>query len=901
MARRPQRGFIPEWRRFMRFWGRDIERDIDDELRFHLEMRERDFIAAGMSEREAREAAMARFGSVETVTGALRAHDIGRQRLERRVELMEQLGQDIRYGARKLLQARAFTVAVIVILALGIGVNTAIFSAVDATLLRPLPFRDSERLALLERVAIPTRMRGMPPEAPEKRSPDIHDVLAMKDVVTGLGAYAPGGLNLTGSGDPTRVRIAMATPSLFPLLGATPAMGRTFVDAEGKAGGANVVLLSHTLWQRQFGGDAAIVGKTIALNGISHTVVGVMPSAFAFPSGTELWIPLGVPFTWEGASREAIRAYLPSTRIIRLAHGVSADEADRRVRALYQRYPTAAKYLGTDRLVMPLQQTLVKNRRTALLVLMGAATLVLLVACANVTNLLLARAAARRREIAIRAALGAARGRIVQQLLTESLMLAAVGGIAGIAFAFLGLGVLSALIPPQLTDVIPLAIDGRVLGFSLALSMLTGLVFGLWPAVGATRGSATSTINLSGGYGSTAGDGAVLRRLFVTSEIAFALMLLIAAGLMFRSFSRLVNTDSGVDIARVASVEVTLPRSRYPNPAARSVFYDALLERLRNMPGIEAAAAINEIPLRGEWGIGISVQPEGRTPTPDAEGIYPQYLRVTPGYFRTMGIRLLAGRAIDVHDDSTRPAAVINSATAAALWPGENALGKRFSFGAMPGQKPAYLTVVGIAADVRSQSLEQAPKPQMYLAFNEAPTDYAGIVARGSMEPPALLSALRTAVSGTDPQQAVSNLQMLEQAVAKTIAPRRTNTVLIATFGLLAVVLAAYGVYAVIAYGVAQRTREIGIRIALGARAADVLRMTMREGLLLAAVGIAIGLGGAWALSRLMESLLFGVNPRDPFTFIAAPLLLLALALGATLLPARKAARVDPMTAIRME
>ena len=885
----------------MRFWGRDIERDIDDELRFHLEMRERDFIASGMSAGDAREAAMRRFGSVDDVAGVLRAHDIGRQRLERRVEIVEQLAQDIRYGARKLLQARGCSVAVILILALGIGVNTAIFSAVDVALLRPLPFRDAGQLALLEQINLPVDMPGFPRDAMAKRQPDIHDVGAMTDVVTGMGAYAPGGLNLTGAGDPTRVRIAMATPSLFPLLGAKSALGRTFVDAESKAAGGNVVLLSHALWQRQFGEDPAIVGKAIALNGIAHTVVGVMPASFSFPSGTELWIPLTVPFRWDGARAEAIRSYLPSTIIVRLADGVTADVADSRVRALFQRYPEAAKQLGTDRLVMPLQQTLVKNRRTALLVLMGAATLVLLTACANVTNLLLSRAAARRREIAIRAALGAGRRRIIQQLLTESLMLAGLGGAAGIAFAFLGLDVLSALMPTQLVDVIPLAIDGRVLGFSLALSMLTGLVFGLWPAFGAARASATASINLSGGYGSTAGDGAALRRLFVTSEMAFALMLLVAAGLMFRSFSALVNTDSGVDVARVASVEVTLPRSRYETSASRAQFYDRLLGRLRGMPGIEAAAAINEIPLRGEWGIGISVNAEGKAPDPKAEPIYPQYLRVTPGYFRTMGIKLLAGRPIDVQDDSAHPAAVINKATADEVWPGENPLGKRFAFGTMPGQPPTYITVVGIAADVRSQSLEQAPKPQMYLAFMEAPTDYAGIVARGTMEPRALLAALRTAVRETDPVQAVSNLQMLEQAVAKTIAPRRTNTVLIATFGLLAVVLAAYGVYAVIAYGVTQRTREIGIRIALGARAPDVLRMVMREGLVLASIGIAIGLGGAWALSRLMESLLFGVSARDPFTFIAAPLLLLALALLATLFPARKAARVDPMTAIRME
>jgi predicted permease len=455
--------------------------------------------------------------------------------------------------------------------------------------------------------------------------------------------------------------------------------------------------------------------------------------------------------------------------------------------------------------------------------------------------------------------------------------------------------------PAQLAQTIPPTIDARVLAFSLVLSTLTGLVFGLWPAFGATRANMTSTISLSGGYGSTAADGASLRRLFVVSEMAFALMLLIAAGLMFRSFSELLATDSGVKVEHVASVEVTLSRTKYANAVARSQFYDRLLDKVRSTPGFEAAAAINEIPLRGEWGIGIRMEAEGKQPAESADGVYPQYLRVTPGYFHTMGIRLLAGRPIEEQDDTLHRAAVINKAAAEKVWPGENALGKRFAFGTMPGQVPEYYTVVGIIADVRSQSLEQKPTPQMYLPFNDAPSNFAGIVARGSGEPAALLSALRTAIRQTDPEQAMFNLQMLDQAVARTIAPRRTNTLLIAVFGLLAVVLAAYGVYAVIAYGVAQRTREIGIRIALGAKAADVLRMVMREGLVLAALGIAIGLGGAWALSRIMESLLYGVSARDPFTFVAAPIVLLALALTATLVPARKAARTDPMTAIRTE
>ncbi|MES2523510.1 MAG: ABC transporter permease [Gemmatimonadota bacterium] len=896
---RPSRQSMPEWRRTMRFWGRNIERDIDDELQFHLEMRERDFLARGLSDAEAREAALQRFGDMHEVANELRAHDINRQRRERRIELMEQLAQDIRYGVRKLLQAPGFTIAVVLVLALGIGVNTAIFSAVDNILLRPLPFRDADRLALLEGVNIPSRFAGRP--ARDKTMPDVHDVTAMQDVVTGLAAYAPGGLNLTGAGEPLRVRIALATPSLFPLLGARPAIGRGFVDAEGSPGGGNVVVLSHALWLRHFGGDSSAVGRSIALNGLPHTVVGVMSPSFSFPSDTELWLPLGIPFTWDGAGGEAIRSYLPSTILIRLADGVTTETVDRRVRALYQRYPEAATRLEPGPMVMPLQQTLVKNRRTALLVLMGAATFVLLVACANVTNLLLARAAARRRELAIRGALGASRSRIVQQLLTESVILSLLGGAAGVAVAYACLGVLTALLPAQLTGVVPLALDGRVLLFSIALSVITGLLFGLWPAVGATRRTATANMVLSGSYGATSREGRSMRRLFVVSEMAFALMLLIAAGLMFRSFTQLVNTDSGVQVDRVAMLELSLPESRYPKQALLMQFYDRLLERLRSTPGVEAAAAINEIPLRGEWGIGISVVVEGKTRDATADPVFPQYLRVTPDYFRTLGIRLLAGRPIEAQDDSLHPAAVVNKAFADKLFPGENPIGKRFALSPVPGQTPRYLTVVGMVADVRSQSLDMEPMPQMYLPFRDSPSSFAGLVVRGSIDDAALLTAVRTAVQRTDPEQATYNLQMLEQAVAQTMAPRRTNTLLIAAFGLLAVVLAAYGVYAVIAYGVTQRTREIGIRMALGARSADVLAMVLREGVLLAVAGIVIGLAGAWGLSRLMESMLFGVSARDLTTFVAAPVLLLSLALAAAFLPARKAARVDPMKTIRAE
>ena len=403
-----------------------------------------------------------------------------------------------------------------------------------------------------------------------------------------------------------------------------------------------------------------------------------------------------------------------------------------------------------------------------------------------------------------------------------------------------------------------------------------------------------------GARGASVADGRVLRRVFVVSEMAFALMLLVGAGLMLRSFRQLVTTDAGVQIERVASMELSLPQTKYANGVAVQAFHDQLLERLRNTPGVEAAASINEVPLRGEYGIGLSTSAEGK-PRADDDSFYPQYLRVTPDYFRVMGIRMLAGRSLNAQDDRQHPGAVINQAMAERLWPGQSAVGMRFAFGTMPGEQPDYITVVGVIANVRSQSLENAPAAQMYLPFANSPTNFAGVVVRGAEGSATLVQALRSAVRSVDPAQAVYNVQMLEQTVSKNIAPRRTNTVLFATFGLLAVVLSAFGVYAVIAYGVAQQTREIGIRIALGAEVRGIMKMVLREGMVLALAGITLGLAGAWALTRIMESLLFGVGARDPFTFVASAVLLLGVALIATMLPARKASRVDPLTAIRAE
>jgi predicted permease len=737
----------------------------------------------------------------------------------------------------------------------------------------------------------------------EKQAPDITDVAALTTTFDDVAAYASGGLNLTGGSEPLRVRVTLATPSFFATLGAQPALGRTFTEDEGTPSGPRVAILSDGLWRRQFGADPAIIGKTVALNGVSHEVVGVMSRAFAFPSRTELWLPLPVPITFRHF--EPFGSYLPSRVVARLAPGVTADQAAQRLQMLRRSYARdrdadqrrRAESAPAD-LLQPLQSTLVGKGRAALLVLLGATGLVLVIACANVTNLLLARAAERRREVALRAALGASRWRIVRQFLTESVMLSLAGAAAGLIVALLSLRGLTALMPAQLVDVAPPRLDLRVLAFALGVATLTGVIFGLWPALGAVRADAAEMIKSAAGTGATARGGTRLRRLLVVSEIAVALMLLVGTGLMLRSFQALMRTDSGVRPDRVVTLELTLPRAKYEKEAARKAFHEMLLERLLATPGIEAAAVTSNLPLGGRMEIGLTFEVEGRPRDPQAEPVPAEYLRTSPGYFRTMGIAVLRGRAMTVQDDSLHPVVVINRALADKVWAGEDPLGRRIMLAAWD-TKPR--TVIGIVADVRSRSLDEAPRPQMYLPLADSPPSNAGVVARGTLEPRALMAAMRDAVRAVDPEQAVHNVRTLDGVIASAIAPRRINTLLITTFGALALILATLGVYAVIAYGVTQRTRELGIRIALGAQRHDVISLIAREGVWLALAGIVIGLGGAFALARVMASLVYGVEVTDPVAFALAPLVLLIIALGAALLPARRATRVNPLEALRSD
>jgi predicted permease len=884
------------WLRYLRFWGPDVDADVDAELQFHLDACAADLEARGHPPEEARRIARARFGDVAATRGWLRAHDHRRHRQEQRAEHMDTLLQDLRYALRTLRQQPAFALAVVLVLALGIGAATAMFSAVDAALLRPLPFQRGDRLVMLHHVGIPYRSER--PRRWPKSSPDIVDARALRDVFTHVEAYAPGGLNLSGVATPTRTRVALVTPGLFPALGVGAALGRGFTADEGTPEGAPVVILSDRIWRRQFGGDPGIVGRDVRLNEVPYRVVGIMPPGFGFPEDTELWLPLPVPTV--SGRMEAFRSYLPSTIVARLAPGVTAARAAARMDGLIASFADRRGVRTPPNENPPLDRfrdALVGTRRTALLLLMGATALVLLVACANVSNLLLSRAAARRGEMALRAALGAGRGRLVRQLLVESLLLALAGGAVGVALAYASLGVLAALTPEALAGTAPPRVDLRVLAFSVATAVATGIAFGLWPALGAARADPGETVQTAAAArGTTSREGARLRRAFVVAELALALMLAVGAGLMLRSFQALLATDAGVRPERVATLELSLADAAYGGAAARRAFFERVLARLRAAPGVEAAAAVNELPMRGTDGIAISVEAEGRPRPEHAEPVYAQFLNVSPDYFRTLGVAVRRGGLFTLPYDTARREVVIGETLARRLWPGEDPVGRR-----MTSPMGDLHTVVGVVADVRPKSLESEVIPQMYYPLDASVPSNAAILARGPLDPGALAERLRAAVRAVDPVQPVYNVRPMAEVIAGAIAPRRANTLLISAFGAVAVVLAALGVYGVIAYGVVRRTREVGIRVALGARRGAVLALFLREGVALAALGVALGLAGAWGLRRVLAGLLYGVTPGDPVTFVGAAVVLLAVAAVATVLPARQALRVDPAATMRVE
>jgi putative ABC transport system permease protein len=886
------------WRRVIHLVrSRRAADDLRDEMRLHMELRAQALGGDRITDAEVRAAARRQFGNEVVLREASRD--------QWGLLWADHLVRDVHYATRRLVQRPGFSVAVVGVLALGIGATTATFSAVDAAMLRPLPFADPGHLVVLRHISIPFDAGGASFYGGGARGVEIGDVEKMHDTFSNAAVYAAGGFNLADPQHPTRVNVGVVSGDFFGTLGAIPTLGRAFNASDEFPNGPNIVILSYGLWQRQYGGSA-MLGKSITLNNQPYQVVGVMARGFGFPSESDLWIPMSIPNTF--ATFAAFRGSLFASFIARLAPGVTSEAAAERLVAQFERRaadevprPGQKKFLGqtlkevvADGPLAPLQRELTGDRRTALVVLLGATLLLLLITCANVTNLLLSQAAARRHEIAVRAVLGASRWRIVRQLLTEAVILATTGTLIGVALAPAILGTMRALMPSQLNGLAPATVDLRVLGFAAALALVTGIGFGLWPALGFTRDASGETVK-AGARSATGRNAGRARRALVGIELALTVVLLVGSMLMLRSFSRLMSQDRGMQTEHVGTLEIAFGTSAGAG-RVRMRKVDAILARVSAIPGITSAGAINDLPLRGGGGISIRVMPDvGQPEGTDLAG--GRYLMASGGYFATMGIPVKRGRTFTAADDSLAPrVAVISESMASRFWPGVDAVGHTFTMG-----PPDSIRVVGVVANVRERKLESDPAPQMYFPIAESGPDNVAIVARGTLAPGALLARMRESVRAADPTQAIYNVRMMDDVVSNSVAPRRTNTVLISMFALLALVLSAIGIYAVVSYSVSQRSREFGIRTALGADSRQILNLVVGEMAWVLLAGLLSGVAGAWALSRVLTSMIYGVSVHDPWTFAVAPLALLVPALLAAVVPARRATRVNPAEVMRAD
>jgi putative ABC transport system permease protein len=883
------------WRRYLRFWQSDIREDVDAELRFHLEMHERDLRAAGRSHGLAREEAERRFGELHAVRDACIAIDTRRRERVRRREVMGDMWQDLRFALRTLRKSPGFTLVAVLCIGLGVGVTTTILSAVHGILIRPLPYPKADEL-----VAVYARItRGTEREGGINIS--YEDYVSWRDgnrTFARLGMYTWNALAFSGEGEPERVDGATVTASLFPLLGIAPILGRGFLPEEEHTGRDRVVLLGYGLWQRRFGGDRGIVGRSIQVGGAPTQVIGVMPSGFAFPDRGEAWIPMAVE---EYAQGRGNRGYAGA--IGRLRPGVSVDQAQQDLdvlsKRLQQEFPR--DNFGWDAEVLSLRQDLVGDLRRPLLVFLGGVGFLLLIVCANVANLMLTRGAGRQREIGVRVAIGAGRGRLVRQLLTESLVLAGAGGLLGLALAVWGIRLFGLAIPNGLPWYIPLRLDGATLAITLALSGLTGILFGLIPAFRSTDIDLTGALREGTGGSGEGRRRTRLRGTLVVLEVALSLVLMIGAGLLLKSYRALTRTDLGFDPKRVLTFRITLPEAKYPSAEQRRVFYSQLLERLSALPGVERVGSASGIPFSG-WNVQAGMSVEGHPEHPQGQELDVHYQTITPGYFETLGIPIVAGRGLALTDrDTANRVGVINETLARQEFGGEDPIGKRIKIGRLSDQDP-WVTIVGVARDFRHYRLPQPMGPAIYYSWYQ----WAGWTRTVTLrtqgrnpldQVPAVARVLKT----MDPDLPLYQVQSLEQAVDRSLWRQRMQGQVLGLFAVLALVLASVGIYGVVSYAVAQRTHELGVRMALGASRRQVVGMVVRQGALLAGIGVAAGLAGAFALTRVLATLLFGVRVTDVTVFVGIPVLLGVVAVAASWLPALRAARIDPLVAMRSE
>jgi putative ABC transport system permease protein len=804
---------------------------------------------------------------------------------------MQSFWQDLRYGARMLLKNPGFTLIAVLTLALGIGANTAIFSVINGVLLSALPYPQPEQLAM---VWCDNRRQGIPDDITSY--PNFVDWRDRNKTFQGMAGVTFDAYNLTGTGEPEEIRAATVSINFFQLIGVNPMLGRVFTAEEEQPGRDKVVVLSHSLWQRRFGGDPGILNKTISLSDQPYVVVGIMPSGFKFPENTEIWGPLAPD---EGMRAARFGFFLPV--VGRLKPGVTRAQAqadlDVIANQIEKQFPGMAGY-GVN--VVPVLENTVGPIRRMLMILFVAVLFVLLIACANVANLLLARATVRQREVALRAALGAGRWRIVRQLLTESMLLAVLGGALGALLAWWALRLLVDLNPANIPRLETIRLDGRVLWFNLALSLLTGVIFGLAPALQTSHLKLGDALKEGGRAGAGGLRAQRIRGVFIVAEMALTLALLVGAGLLVRSFWRLQNVDPGFKTDHLLTLRVTLWGSKYRQGAQAVSFYDRLQERLAAIPGVVAVSATSDIMLR-KLANSANFTIENKPQAPSELALELPFDRVQPNYFQTMGIQLLQGRAFTSQDSRESPrVAIVNETFVKRYFSNEDPIGRRFTFGAA-GPNARWITIVGVVRDSKRQGVDQPVRIESWMPLAQMPSGSMDVVLRTTGDPLALSNATREAVWSLDRDLPIPKIQTMQQVLSERVAQRRLNMLLLGLFALVALILAVVGIYGVMNYVVTQRTNEIGIRMALGAQTRDVLRLIVRQGMTLVLVGVVIGLAATFALTRLMTTLLFGVSATDPITFVAIAALLIGVALVACLIPARRATKVDPMVALRYE
>lgn len=871
------------------------EAELGEELRAHLERQTEKYIQAGLPQYEAARRARIDLGGVEQVKEECRD--------ARGVRFIETLVQDVRYGLRQLRRNRGFTAVAIITLAFGIGANTAIFSIVDSAFLRPLSFPHADRICVVDRIDNPIggHSISMPIYLAWQKQREIFDHLAL---VGGSGTSF-----LSADAGPEAVLTAGATPGLFSVLGVHPALGRGFLPEESKPGSENAAILSDSLWRSRFGAKRNILGTVITLDERPYTVVGVLPRGFQLPipymRNAGIWLPIHVPLTSNNPSNGDLLCLGLLKRNVTPAEAAAALTPA--LAALRTRFP---KMFGPNEKAHldPLHSFLADWAGPAPLLLFGAVGLVLLLAAVNVANLALARAATRRREIAIRTAIGARRRRIVRQLLTESVLLALIGGTLGVFLCYAGFDSIVALVPANLPHVGAYQIDGTVLAFALALSFATGIVFGLAPSLASTRVDLSHSLKEADSLASATGR-ATLQSVLAAGELAISLVVLIGAALALESFAGLMRVRPGFDASHLLTFGVSLPQNKYADAAQRRAFFDRALERLQAMPGVKNAALANILPLEGGGDILFSIAGGAATRAPGRVGDA-DYRVVTPGFFDTMRIPLMRGRAFSDSDNGgSELVVIVSEAMAKMYWPDQDPIGRRIWVGKPMG--PAFTEarpreIVGVVGSVRESSLASAPDPAMYIPFSQAPSwdptpRNGSFVVRTRGTPLALIPEVRAAFRALDTQLPLTDVQTMKEVVSSSLGSWRFRAILLTSFAGLALLIAAIGTYGVMSYAVSRKTHEIGIRMALGAQKTDVLRLVVRQGMIPALIGVSVGLGAALALTRLLASMLYGVKPTDPLTFIAVSLILLGVAVLACYIPARRATRIDPMVALRYE